>query len=110
MQLLRRFIALIEFMGFYLWEVVLSNLRVAYDVLTPTHHMKPEFIRVDVTGMTDTQLMAVANLITMTPGTLSVDVTEDQNELIVHAMYVNDALEEAAQLKQNYLGRIKNVW
>ena len=80
----------IEFSFVYLWEVIKTNMMVAYDVLTPTHRMHPAMIEVDVKGLSDRELLVYSNLITMTPGTLSVDVSEDQEKLLVHAMYSKD--------------------
>lgn len=78
------------FLLFYIKEVVLSNIRVAYDVLTPTHHMKPGFIAIPLHDLTERQILVLANLITMTPGTLSMDVSSDRQTLYLHAMYIDN--------------------
>lgn len=103
-----RIIYAIELLAFYLYEVVISNLRVAYDVLTPTHHMCPEMIEVKITGLTDLQLLAASNLITMTPGTLSLDVNEGRTHLQVHCMYADE--NTARDIETNYLRRIRRVF
>jgi multicomponent Na+:H+ antiporter subunit E len=96
--------------AFYLWEVLISNLRVALDVLTPRHRMQPAFLQVNVEGFTDRQLLAMANLLTMTPGTLSVDVSPDGKCLLVHAMYVDDPVAEARHLEKQFKQRICHVF
>ena len=103
-----RILYAIELLAFYLYEVVISNARVAYDVLTPTHLMHPKLIEVDVSGLTDRQLLAAANLITMTPGTLSLDVNEALTHLKVHCMYADEST--ARVIETNYLRRIRRVF
>ncbi|MGJ8632694.1 MAG: Na+/H+ antiporter subunit E [Luteolibacter sp.] len=105
-----RIFSAIELFLFYLYEVLISNLRVAHDVLTPTHHMQPEMVYVNVSDLTDRQLLAASNLITMTPGTLSLDVSEDRKLLKVHCMYVKDAEQVARDMENNYLRRIRRVF
>jgi multicomponent Na+:H+ antiporter subunit E len=82
-----RLLHAIELLLFYIYEVLISNARVAHDVLTPTHHMRPGFIHLNIEGLTDRQILAASNLITMTPGTLSLDVTPDRKFLQIHCMY-----------------------
>ncbi len=105
-----RIIYALELLGFYLYEVIISNIRVAYDVLTPTHLMLPEMIEVDISGLTDRQLLAASNLITMTPGTLSLDVNEARTHLKVHCMYAADPETTAREIQTNYLRRIRRVF
>lgn len=100
-----RLFSFIGFILFYTKEVVLSNFRVAYDVLTPTHHMTPGIIAVDVSGMTDRQILFMANLITMTPGTLGLAVSEDETTLYIHVMYMDGSAESMTKNLENSYGR-----
>ena len=101
---------LIEFGLFYIKEVVLSNLKVAYDVVTPSYFMKPAFIELNLEGMSDRQILFAANLITMTPGTLSLDVCDKTKRLKIHSMYVDDPDAESRELDEKILRRIRNVF
>lgn len=94
------------FLGFYLWDLVKSNAIIAYDVLTPTHYMKPGVIGIPLDAKTDLEITVLANLITMTPGTLSLDVSPDRKTLYVHAMYIDDPDRLRADLKENYERRV----
>jgi multicomponent Na+:H+ antiporter subunit E len=80
----------IGFIGYFFWELLMSNLKVAYDVLTPTHHMCPGVIAVPLDAETDGEITIVANLISLTPGTLSLDVSTDRKVLYIHVMYLVD--------------------
>ena len=107
---LNKTIHILEFAGFYLFEVVASNIRVARDVLVPSNRMKPGIVEVNVEGLTDRQLLAMANLITMTPGTLSLDILDDKKRLLVHSLYLEDARETAKAIEEQFTERIRRVF
>ncbi len=101
---MKRVIGVISFFFFYVREVILSNLRVAYDAITPTHLMEPAFLAIPLDErMTDFHIYLLSNLITMTPGTLSLDVSSDRRVLYLHAMYVKDPEE----LKMNIVNDLQ---
>lgn len=85
------------FTCFYLAELIHSGLQVAVDVVTPRLRARPALIRVPSLARTDTELMVVCNLISLTPGTLVVDVLEG-SVLLVHAMFAEDPQRVAAEL------------
>ncbi|MDX2079239.1 MAG: Na+/H+ antiporter subunit E [Terrimicrobiaceae bacterium] len=91
----------IAFVLYYLKELVKSNLIIAHDILTPTHHMKPGVLAIPIRAETDFEITLLANLITMTPGTLSLDVSEDRKTLYVHAMYIHDAEAVRKDITEN---------
>lgn len=100
-----------RFALFYVWQMILANARVAYDVATVTHHMRPGVITVPLDARTDAEITLLANLITLTPGTLSLDLSADRRVLYVHAMYIdNDNVEEARrQIKDGLERRVLEV-
>jgi len=89
----------IRFALFFLWELILANLRVAYDVATPKHHSRPGVIAIPLDVKTDLEITMLANLITLTPGTLSLDVSADRRVLYIHAMYIDNDDIDAARRK-----------
>lgn len=110
LHLIIKFPYLIEFGLFYVKEVVMSNLKVAYDVVTPSYFMKPAFIELNLKGMSDRQILFAANLITMTPGTLSLDFCEKTKHLKIHSMYVDDPDAAVRELETKILRRVRNVF
>lgn len=102
-------IRIFEFLVFFLWELLLANLRVAYDVVTPTFHMRPGILAMPLDAKTDFEIMLLANLISLTPGTLSLDVSADRRFLYIHAMYIRDAEEEKLKLKNGFEQRLLRV-
>jgi multicomponent Na+:H+ antiporter subunit E len=91
---------IISFVFFFIYELIKANLQVAYDVITPKHFMKPGIVKIPLDATSDLEITLLANLITLTPGTLSLDVSEDRKVLYVHAMYIHD--------KDEFIGSIKN--
>ena len=77
------------FFGF-LWDLTVSCWQVAMAVLFQHHRGRNRFIRLPLSVQSDTGIMLLANLITLTPGTLSVDVPEDRKSLLIHAMFADD--------------------
>jgi multicomponent Na+:H+ antiporter subunit E len=79
-----------EFAGYFALELMLANFRLAVDVLTPRHRMKPRVLSVPLDVRTKGEITLLANLISLTPGSLSLDVSPDRKVLYVHAMYASD--------------------
>jgi multicomponent Na+:H+ antiporter subunit E len=61
----------------FLYELLVSSIQVVWDVLTPTHKSNPEIMSMPLDAKGEMQILLVTNLISLTPGTLSLDVTED---------------------------------
>lgn len=99
-------VVLVRFAGFYAFEVVRANLRVALDVITPALRARPAVVAVPLDVRTDTEIALLANLITMTPGSLSVDVADDRSVIYVHAMFVDDPAALVHEIKDEYERRV----
>ncbi|MEO0991876.1 MAG: Na+/H+ antiporter subunit E, partial [Pseudomonadota bacterium] len=81
------------------YELVVSSLQVAMDVITPGFRANPKIIEMPLGVKTDTGILMITNLITLTPGTLSVDVSEDRMTAVIHAMYADDPEETCRDIK-----------
>lgn len=99
---------LLEFIAFILKELVVSSMRVAYDVLTRTSHLNPAIIAIPLDAESDREIVTLAVLVTLTPGTLSLKVSDDRRTLFVHEMYVTDGDVERARrlIKDGYERRV----
>ena len=86
----RRIPRLVAFLLYFLKELVKSNLRVAYDIATPVWHMKPGVIAFPLRAETDMEILFVSSVISLRPGTLSLDVSDDRKVLFIHAMFLHD--------------------
>jgi len=98
------------FILFYLKELVVSSSVLTYDVVRPRKSFKHGIVAVPIDVKSDTVLLALINLISMTPGSLVVDLTPDKKTLFVHSMYLDDAEEFKRRLKHDFERRIKKVF
>jgi multicomponent Na+:H+ antiporter subunit E len=93
----------VAFLGYVIFQIVKSNFKVAHDILTPTHYMRPGIIAVPLDARTDLEITLFANFLSLTPGTLSMDVSEDRSVLYVHAMYLDEDPDHTrSEIKRNY--------
>lgn len=105
-SIVRTFFGLISFFFFYLGEIILANIQIAVDILTPKHRMRPAILAIPLDVESDIQVLAFNNLVTMTPGTLSLDISPDRKTLYVHAMYVDNIDEMKKEIKKSFENRI----
>ena len=91
-RLLPRALRIIRLARTFIVELALSALRVARLVLRPdvNAHIRPAIVAFPLSAKTDAEITLLANLITLTPGTLSVDVSEDRRFLHIHVIDLAD--------------------
>lgn len=100
MTLLRRLWMGLALVAYFLYELVASSLEVAWEVLTPADRTSPGILAVPLDVKGDTAITVFANLVSLTPGTLSLDVSEDRRVLYVHAMFIDDPEADKAGIKE----------
>ncbi len=83
---LRRLFAIAALALLFLRELAMSAIKVAVTILSPDMKLKPGIFAFPLTVDRDFEITLLANLITLTPGTLSVDVSDDRKTLYVHAL------------------------
>jgi multicomponent Na+:H+ antiporter subunit E len=77
-------------LGLFVRELVLGALQVALLAVRPRLDLHPALVAYPLTVTTDAQIALLANLITLTPGTLSVDVSDDRRTLLIHVLDLGD--------------------
>ena len=98
------------FLLFFLREVVVANLKVAAAVIAPAGRLRPAIVAVPLTLDRDAEIGLLANLITLTPGTLSLDVSPDRRTLYVHAMATRGPDHLRREVQQGFERRILEVF
>jgi multicomponent Na+:H+ antiporter subunit E len=81
---------LLLFIGYFFWQVLVSNLVVAREILTPRDRVRAGIVAVPVTASSNLVIMVVANAISLTPGTLTLEVRRDPPTLYVHVLHLHD--------------------
>ncbi len=100
---------LVYLIAHFIKELVVANLRVAYHVLAPSDRMHPGIIGIPLDITSDTQITVLANMITLTPGTLSLDISSDRSVLYVHNIEVTDPEEFRKEIKAGFEHNILEV-
>ena len=101
---------IVELVLLFLWELVLANMRVAYSVLAPFNSMRPGVVAIPLDLKTDLGITTLANMITLTPGTLSVDVSDDRKTIYVHGMHVDNLEEFRKEIKDGFERKVMEVF
>ncbi len=86
----KRVLLVVRFILFYLWELLLANLRVAVAVLSPKYRLTPAIVAIPLDTHSELAITLLANLITLTPGSLTLDVSSDCRVMYVHTMHTDD--------------------
>lgn len=107
---LRRLPQALSLALFFLWELVLSNVRVAGIVVRGERALAPAFVAVPLALEHEGAIALLANLVTLTPGTLSVDVSPDRRTLFVHVL--DGANPEAVRrdIEDGFLRRVEALF
>jgi len=100
----------IGFLLFFTWELTKANLNVARIVLSPKPDLKPGVVAVPIDLPTDGAITLLVNLITLTPGTLGLDVSSDKKVIYVHAIDAHDAEGFRSYIKGGFEHRVKELF
>ncbi len=94
-----RYLWFILYLPFFIWECFKANIDVAYRVIHPNRPINPGIVKVKTSLKSDAALTFLANSITLTPGTLSVDIDEEAGFLYIHWINVEDKdIDKASKL------------
>ncbi|RPE09379.1 Na+/H+ antiporter subunit E [Chitinophaga lutea] len=101
--------AVISFIFFFIYEMLRANFQVAYDVITPKFFMKPGIVQYPMDAKTDLEITFLTNLISLTPGTLILDVSDDKKVVYIHVMYLEDKDAFIQQIKGGLEKRLLDI-
>lgn len=99
----------LQFVAFFIWALIVANIRVLISVLGPHRNLRPAIVAVPLDVQSDTEITLLANLITLTPGTLSLDVSTDRRVLFVHVIHVEDVERFIYEIKDGFERRVREV-
>jgi multicomponent Na+:H+ antiporter subunit E len=107
----RRYVWALVFVGVFLWQVLLANLDVAYRVLHPRLPIRPGIVKIRTALESTTARTLLANAITLTPGTLTVELV-DGGWLYVHWLNVrtSDPEEASAQIAETFERILRRIF
>lgn len=94
----------------FVYELIKSSVTVAIIVLSPGRNLRPAIIAYPLDATSDAEITMLANMITLTPGTLSMDVSDDRRTLYIHAIDAPDVDEIVNDIKSSFERRIIKVF
>lgn len=105
----RKPLLVVRLVLFFFYELIVSSVRVALLLISPRPNLRPGIVAVPLSVQRDSEITLLACLITLTPGTLSLDVSPDRRVLYVHTIEVDDVEAFRASIKQGFERRIQEV-
>ena len=108
----RRTLSVLALTWLFIKELMLSAIRVGVLVLRPDlkRRLRPQMIEYPLTVESDAEITLLANLITLTPGTLTVDVSEDRKVLLIHAVDVPDREAVIRDIRDGFERAVARAW
>jgi multicomponent Na+:H+ antiporter subunit E len=91
---------------YLLWQIVLANFRLASDVLSIRYRMRPGVIELPLSVTTDGEILLLAAMINITPGSVALDVSADRRSMYVHVMHIKTVEEAKHEIKNGFERRI----
>lgn len=107
---LRAFALALAFAALVAWDVVVATLRVARAVLSPLRSLRPGFATVPIELDEPRAISLLAHVVTLTPGTVTVDVAEDRRSLTIHALDLSDPDGTVRTIRERYERRIREIY
>lgn len=96
--------------AFTVYELIVANMRVAWYTISSLEPLRPAVLEAPLEpGLSDGEITLLATLVTLTPGTLTLDVADDRSALYIHFMHVDDADRCIAGIKEGFERRILEV-
>jgi multicomponent K+:H+ antiporter subunit E len=105
-----RLLPLLRLGGLVLFDIVIANLRLVPLILGPRRALRPRFIVIPLELRQPFSITLLASIISLTPGTVSANLSGDRRTLLVHGLKVTDEAAAVAQIKKRYERRIAEVF
>jgi len=107
---IRKPLALARFTAVFLYDMLLANLTVARLILAGPRRLRPAFVTVPLDLSDDFAISMLANIICLTPGTVSARLSADRRELLVHALDVGSPAALVTTIKTRFEAPLKEIF
>ena len=108
---LRNPVAMLGYAGVVLWDILIANIQVAYLILFKRNEeLTPRFVVIPLDITSPEAITTLAGTITLTPGTVSSDLSDDGRSLLVHCLDAPDGEAVVSQIKRRYEARLKEIF
>ncbi|MEP2891418.1 Na+/H+ antiporter subunit E [Tateyamaria sp.] len=94
-----------------IWDIIMANIQVAWIVLTvPNSKLKPAWVVIPLDLVQPEAITVLAGTITLTPGTVSADLSSEGHSLLVHVLHTDDPDAVVDEIKTRYEARLKEIF
>ena len=107
---LRRILNAVQLAAFFAWELMVANLRVAADVVRPHTTIRPAVVAIPLDVTKDAEILLLSMLINITPGSVTIDLSDDRRTLYVHVMHMTTADASRDEIKTGFERRVKRLF
>ena len=102
---------MLRYSAVVIWDILVANVQVAWIVLTvPNAKLKPAWIVVPLKLKQPEAITLLAGTITLTPGTVSADLSDEGHSLLVHVLHTDDADAVRDEIKSRYERRLLEIF
>lgn len=101
---------LVKYLAVVLWEIMIANVVVAKMIISRADKLQPGFIAYQLTLQSPIAISLLANTISLTPGTVSCDLTEDGRILLIHALHIDDAAAIKADIARKFERPLEEIF
>ncbi|MBL9060363.1 MAG: Na+/H+ antiporter subunit E [Mangrovicoccus sp.] len=105
-----RTLRIAQLAGYFVYDLVVSSLRLSWDVVTLRDLSCPKILAMPLEAESDLELLITTNLISLAPGSLTLDISPDRKTLYVHAMFAEDPDAVIAGLKSGMERYVRRVF
>ena len=107
---LRRIVHAVRLAAFFAWELMVANFRVAADILRPHTTIRPAVVAIPLDVTTDAEILLLSMLINITPGSVTIDLSDDRRTLYVHVMHMTTVEASRREIKTGFERRVKRLF
>jgi multicomponent K+:H+ antiporter subunit E len=106
----RNFRTLAVYVVVFAWDILVANINVAILIMKPNKSLRPTFLEIPLDVDHPFLITILANTISLTPGTVSTNISGDRSTLLVHCLDCEDPDEEIATIKARYEDRLEEIF
>lgn len=100
----------IHLAAFFGWALIVANIRVASDVARPQTTIRPAVVAIPLDVTSDAEILLLSMLINITPGSVTIDLSDDRRTLYVHVMHMTTAEASRHDIKTGFEHRVKRLF
>lgn len=109
LKIFSKIVKVVIFIITYVIQLFKANLLIAKEIISIHPKIKPGIIKLPVDVSKDHEILSLVNLISMTPGSLCIDISDDKKHMYIHEMYIGDVDKTKQDIKNNLEKKILEI-